>query len=73
MLAGPEVATSYGLAQQGCCTCPGATISTILQATATMNQNHISVAQEFSAMLHERRNGRAKLTQLQDKAIAVMV
>ncbi|SCN89044.1 uncharacterized protein FFB20_14233 [Fusarium fujikuroi] len=73
MLAGPEAAASYGLAQQGCCTCQDATISTILQATATMNQSHISAAQEYSAMLHERRNGRAKLTQMQDKAIAVMV
>ncbi|CVK86322.1 uncharacterized protein FMAN_06371 [Fusarium mangiferae] len=73
MLAGPEAAASYGLAQQGCCTCPDATISTILQATATTNHNHVSVAQEYSAMLHERRNGRARLTQMQDKAIAVMV
>ncbi|KAF5541517.1 hypothetical protein FPHYL_11805 [Fusarium phyllophilum] len=73
MLAGPNVAASSGLAHQSCCICPNATISIILQATATTNHNHISVAQESSAMLHERRNGRAKLTQLQDKAIAVMV
>ncbi|PNP82862.1 hypothetical protein FNYG_03739 [Fusarium nygamai] len=73
MLAGPEDAASSGLAHQGCCIRPNASISTILKATATTNQDHISVAQEFSTMLHERRNGRARLTQPQDKAMAVMV
>ncbi|KAF5554356.1 hypothetical protein FNAPI_6437 [Fusarium napiforme] len=74
MLSGPEDAASSGLAHHGSCIYPDTTISTILKATATTtNQDHVSVAQEFSAMLYERRNGRAKLTEPQDKAIAVMV
>ncbi|RBQ79612.1 hypothetical protein FVER53590_25079 [Fusarium verticillioides] len=73
MLAGPEDAASSGLAHQGSCIYPNATISTIPKAIATTNQDHINVAQEFSSTLHELRNGRAKLTQSQDKAMAVMV
>lgn len=55
MLGRPEVATSSGLAHQGCCICPNDTISTILQATATTNHNHISVAQESSAVSYVSR------------------
>lgn len=55
MLARPEVATSSGLAHQYCCICLNGTIPTILQATATTNQNHISVAQEFSAVSYVSR------------------
>jgi hypothetical protein len=50
MLAGPEDAASSGLAHQGCCIYPNATISTIPKATATTNQDHINVAQEFSSV-----------------------